>query len=391
MLEVIDPISGGLIWCIHIHNNTNSLITSVDFPVVISDIDKDNVNDLVTSCSLNNSNHNIIVVVSGRVGNILGKPYILKNCDSVQNIEIDDHILSYSCQKSDQIQRLSIGLNTFYKQVIDKPLSPKKLQRQHMKTETQTNNQRMIYSVNGRQLIVNNQGKCPGSCSVSVQLIDQRNQPGTVIYSYNGKNVYGMVPTSMKFKNSENNVNSLQGHINGFILKYWQWNDIKTENAYAKDNFHNNEKIVKRNLLDDVLCEQKLPWHFPVTRQKRSLPDKVKNISITEQMLTERVSLITFNFSNTNVVNASQSDVTQLCAHADPIYCQPDLSLQKNSVLIADLDDDGSKELISYLSTFVISDEYDENNNVKYQLQSSVKVVRLESELPKLYEAVTKY
>lgn len=386
MLEVIDPLSGALHWCIHIHNNSNSLITSVDFPLLISDVDGDFVNDLLTSCSLNDSNHKYLVVISGRVGNILGSPYEFKNCDAVHNLAIDNTgFLTFTCQFGSDDKKSLISLNEFYFQVLGKKVnSHNSFINQRIKVKTHSN-QRMIYSVNGRQLIVNNQGICPGNCSVKVQLIDQRsNSPGNVIYSYSGKNVYGMVPTSMSFKTTENNINSLQGHVNGFIVKYWQWNDLKT------DYIFNPEAITKRNIFK---IKRHASWNFPPVKiEKRSIPDKVKNVSITEQMLTERVSLITFNSTTINVVNASQSDVKQLCAHlGEKTFCQPDLSLQKYSVLIADLDEDGSKELISYLSTFVVSDEYDENNNAKYQLQSSVKVVRLESELPKLYEAVTKY
>lgn len=62
-------------------------------------------------------------------------------------------------------------------------------------------------------------------------------------------------------------------------------------------------------------------------------------------------------------------------------------------MLIADLDQDGSQELISYLTTYTTNNP--EGSSValdasKWHLQSRVRVVRLEAELPKLYEAVAR-
>lgn len=64
-----------------------------------------------------------------------------------------------------------------------------------------------------------------------------------------------------------------------------------------------------------------------------------------------------------------------------------------SAVLIADLDQDGSQELISYLTTYTNNNP--EGSSVasdasKWHLQSRVRVVRLEAELPKLYEAVAR-
>lgn len=62
-------------------------------------------------------------------------------------------------------------------------------------------------------------------------------------------------------------------------------------------------------------------------------------------------------------------------------------------MLIADLDQDGSQELISFLTTYTNNNP--EGSSVatdasKWRLQSRVRVVRLEAELPKLYEAVAR-
>lgn len=72
--------------------------------------------------------------------------------------------------------------------------------------------------------------------------------------------------------------------------------------------------------------------------------------------------------------------------------CQPDLEYQEQSLMIADLDGDDSHELISYYSTFVAPESYNTKNmNLNlyksWKLTSVVRVIRLESELPKLFIA----
>lgn len=78
----------------------------------------------------------------------------------------------------------------------------------------------------------------------------------------------------------------------------------------------------------------------------------------------------------------SQSNIVQFCRSGKRSdMCQPDLNYQENSVLITDLDQDGSQELVSYYSTFVEM----ENEPNKWKLMTYVQLLRLESELPKLY------
>lgn len=58
------------------------------------------------------------------------------------------------------------------------------------------------------------------------------------------------------------------------------------------------------------------------------------------------------------------------------------------SVLITDVDHDSYHELISYSSSFVNRSEHDSQpKDVRWQLQSVVQVIRLEAELPKLYDS----
>ncbi|CAG4979693.1 unnamed protein product [Colias eurytheme] len=60
------------------------------------------------------------------------------------------------------------------------------------------------------------------------------------------------------------------------------------------------------------------------------------------------------------------------------------------SLTIADLDGDQSHELISYYSTFVAPENYGTKKSDPYDnwhLSSTVRVIRLETELPKLFVA----
>ena len=88
--------------------------------------------------------------------------------------------------------------------------------------------------------------------------------------------------------------------------------------------------------------------------------------------------------------NTSQSNIIQFCQNpidSSETICQPDLKYQDNSLIIADIDNDGSKELVSFYSTFV--DDNQENNiiNSRWKLKSFVQLFKLETELPKLYRS----
>lgn len=104
--------------------------------------------------------------------------------------------------------------------------------------------------------------------------------------------------------------------------------------------------------------------------------------------------LVSFDKMQTHNVNVSQTDIVQICVNistnAPLITCQPDLNYQEKSLMIADLDGDQSHELISYHSTFTAPESYNPKNTNPYDnwhLTSIVRVIRLESELPKLFVA----
>lgn len=61
------------------------------------------------------------------------------------------------------------------------------------------------------------------------------------------------------------------------------------------------------------------------------------------------------------------------------------------SVLLVDLDEDGFQELISYMVTYKSSEEeclFNCTSENTWKLQTKVRVIRLQAELPKLYENI---
>lgn len=128
-----------------------------------------------------------------------------------------------------------------------------------------------------------------------------------------------------------------------------------------------------------------------------SISSFIKYPNFTAHDISERIVLVSFDKQQTYVhVNVSQTDIVQICNRGSvdeesslPV-CQPDLEYQEKSLMIADIDGDMLHELISYFSTFVAPESYTPKTDKKksydnWRLVSVVKVIRLESEVPKLF------
>jgi len=101
-------------------------------------------------------------------------------------------------------------------------------------------------------------------------------------------------------------------------------------------------------------------------------------------MITESVLLVLFVGADTHIENTSQSNIIQFCRHdRKEMVCQPDLNNQDHSMLIADLDQDGSQELVTYMSTFVHPEDQPFS---EWKLLTYVRLLRLQAELPAYYE-----
>jgi hypothetical protein len=164
--------------------------------------------------------------------------------------------------------------------------------------------------------------------------------------------MYGMVPARISFNNIGVAAKSV---INGFVLKFWEWDPHKANET----DYMIHSKRHKRSPIDPPAAQTQI------------------------RFLKETVVLIVFNSTDTKIENTSQSNVIQFCRGVGEQVCQPDLNYQENSLLIADLDRDGSQELVSYYSTFVKN--VDGDGPATWKLKTFVQLLRLEVELTKLF------
>lgn len=216
-----------------------------------------------------------------------------------------------------------------------------------------------------------------------------------------------MVPARLSFNNSQDPSKS---SVHGFVIKFWEWSTNETMNTANKKTTNRADNSTEFNRFDGIL-RKKRSWILddPIVnagKQDNNNNNKStinsRNVSATMankismemvlasqmRIIKETIVLIIFNSSDIRIENTSQSNIVQFCRNdGQNEVCQPDLNYQENSVLIADLDLDGSQELVSYYSTFVEN----ENEPSKWKLVTYVQLLRLESELPKLYAVDEKH
>lgn len=170
LMEAINPTTGTVTW--HL-----TKLSGVSFPILLPDIDNDGIYDLATSCSINNGNHNEIILISGQTGTIIGEPLIVEDCKTIHKIAIDkNQLVSYICQNV-TFKESYIDLEELYRRITNRSIDlSRKVSplNQHLiyGQRRDTHSQRNIYAVHNRKLIVQNEGRCPNNCNVTVQLID---------------------------------------------------------------------------------------------------------------------------------------------------------------------------------------------------------------------------
>lgn len=326
-LVALDSRNGVDFWYIHNHKS-QSAVAKLLFPVVVPDMNHDSVKELV-SVAVQNGRRNLLIVASGRTGMILGE-YVLKHCENVEQIVSQFDSIIYACQQMPNITFYELLTSDLYEIVTN---NSQTLQ------VTKSN-----FTSNTDILLIKNTNECP-NCEVTITLYD--NASRKEIFSQKYLHTYATKPRQFSFINNKKNMDLLQGHINGFVVKLWQWSDETTINK-------------KMFLL---------------------------NSTVQINFIKERIVIITFNNSNVHVINASMTEITQLCIVNEngKNVCQPDVHNQDEALLVTDLDDDGTQEFVGYSSTFV---QNSSANSTKegWQLVSNIKVFPLESELPKLYQ-----
>lgn len=354
----------------------------LDFPLILPDLDGDKVNEVMMGSPSGKSNTTDLIILSGANGKLILKE--TQNCSFIHKLQIDtDYVIKYICMvKEDTEQQILRNLTDLYSQVSKKPLDLKSLQsvstiNQHKfygKRPT-TLAQTTITNVQDKELVIENKGLWPKESKVSIKLTSTVKGVKKSHYEYTASKVYAMVPVPFSLNSSLNSRKI--SNLHGFVLKFWIWNG--TDENYNIDK----TRVRKRDLK-----AQRSNYTNQTFTSTSSFKTKLFH-------LTESIMLIVFNSSNMKVKNVSQSSIVQFCQQTVNLkekgtekdsMCQPDLNYQENSVLITDIDGDGSKELVSYYSTFI--NEYTADSSAgrdRWKLKTFVQLFKLESELPKLY------
>lgn len=359
----------------------------LDFPLILPDLDEDGVNEVMMGSPNGESSTTDIIIISGANGKLILKE--TQNCSFVHKLQIDtDFVIKYICMvKEDTEQQIFRNLTEIYSHISKKPLDLKKLQpistiSQHKfygKRPT-TLAQTTITNAQDKELVIENKGLWPKDSKVSIKLTSTVNGVKKSHYEYTASKVYA---TSVPFTLNSSVDGRKNDNLHGFIIKFWIWNG-------TDENYNIDRTRVKRANEKRDLKAQRSNY----TNQTFTTPSSFKTKLFH---LTESIVLIAFNSSKMKVENASLSSIVQFCQQTviqkekggekksgNDWLCQPDLSYQENSVLIADIDGDGSKELVSYYSTFV-NEKPTASSADRWKLKTFIQLFKLESELPNLY------
>lgn len=338
-LEAIDAITGEIVWHAHSHPQ-GEIVLDLSMPIVIHDINKDGFNDLLTT---SNSRVSKFLLISGQTGIVIGQTQPLTQCTKTVIMEFDVNNVTYACSHSAGITFYTITSNELVSHIFNNSSLV-------MATKTRYKQKDDGLIVNGRRIVVKNMGSCPGNCNTTIAFINT--STNETIESWNYNNSYVMRPASFVFNPTKSNMLSLNGHLTGYVVKIWHW--------YSYSNKNRQPIFPNHNISD--------------------------NSTINVNTIMEQIVLITFNNTNVHVINASLVEITQLCFGYDEgrVVCQPNIASQNNSLLIGDLDKDNSQELVSYSITFTPNNLVGKNF---WSLTSTLKVIHLEEELLKLYEA----
>ncbi|CAK9823857.1 hypothetical protein ANTRET_LOCUS2117 [Anthophora retusa] len=319
LLASIEPIAGTIHW-------SSKIYTFEKLPLILSDIDSDGVDDFL-SIEIAIKNMPNIVLLSGGSGNLLGR-YSPGNCSSIDlyNQILNDSIsyVCYDSNRKDTIKYMTIKglihalkLPEEYKKYTTKP----GITFRKFKTLQLDNEENNWKPTPYHYLSIKNEGSCPGEfCRASVNLTLQKhgNEP-VIIWDHISSNSFVSKPAFLVIPGKP--------YTSGFAIKFWLWLD--------------------------------------------SMPEHRKKVSIiTETRLIEKVLIVFVNYTDVQVMNASQSDIIQLCQDGN---CQPNLNSRArfSSIKIDYISKDNFPELISYWSSYDL-----ESPKI---LTSKVQVAKLDS------------
>lgn len=367
----------------------------LDFPLILPDLDGDSVNEVMMGSSNGKSNTTDIIILSGANGKTMMKE--TQNCSFVHKLQIDaDYVVKFICMvKEDTEQQIFRNLTDLYSHVSKKPLNLKKLepvakitQHKFYGQRPTTLEQTTISIVQDKRMEVVNKGSWPRDSKVFINLTSQVKGEKKTHFEYSASKVYAMVPVAFSLNSSASGRKG--DNIHGFVIKFWIWNGTEVNYNLEKNRFKRSNE--KRDLK-----AQRSNYTNQTFTASSAYKTKVF-------FLKESIMLIVFNSTDMKVENASQSNIVQFCqktvnqkdkngdkkSESDSV-CQPDLNHQENSILITDIDGDGSKELVSYYSTFIAENPSADVAGYRWKLKTFIQLFKLETELPKLYTDVDIY
>ncbi|XP_018051446.1 PREDICTED: uncharacterized protein LOC108689257 [Atta colombica] len=315
LLISIEPIAGTIHW-------SATARTVPKLPVIIPDIDADNIEDLL-SIAVDNANISSLVLLSGKTGQLLER-YSLNNCVPIDiyNLVLNGNI-SYHCydDTAKYVTRFMSLKELFHnlKTQVHKKFTESMVMPRLFKIIKPYENEYSWKPTPYHHLTIENEGVCPGQfCRTSINLTLQRltNEP-IILWDHVSSNTFASKPVFFV------TLNKL--YTSGFAIKFWQWMDLPLEHT---------EK------------------------------------TITEQTLVERVLIVFVNYTDIQAINASQCDVIQLCHKFD---CQPNLNSRKHftSIEVKYINNNEFPELISYWSSY--------NLNSMKILTSKIQVIKMDS------------
>ncbi|XP_014475301.1 PREDICTED: uncharacterized protein LOC106744783 [Dinoponera quadriceps] len=325
LLVSIEPIAGTIHW-------SSSTHTFPKLPVILPDIDADDIEDLL-SVSVDNANVSSLVLLSGKTGQLLGR-YLVNNCTSIDIYNlVSNGSISYSCYDDNAKHSMKfMSLKGLLHGVTKTSQVHKKLSIRLTAASprlfeiVKVSDEEYVWKPTPyHHLTIENEGVCPGQlCRANVNLTLQKltSEPIT-IWDHVSSNAFASKPAFL--------VTSDKPYTSGFVIKFWQWMDPSSNH--------------------------------------------VEKASVMEQGLVERVLIVFVNYTDVQAINASQSDITQLCHGPN---CQPDLNSRKqfSSIAVKYIDNDEFPELISYWSSY----DVDSTKG----LTSKVQVIKMDSVLSNL-------
>ncbi|XP_022229526.2 uncharacterized protein LOC111078899 [Drosophila obscura] len=466
-LGAINPVSGQWHW--RFKERSAHKIDAYDFPIILPDLDGDGVLDilLVSSLSLEQRTkslvqpkheapaqleaRNVLRLLSGRHGRPIGDGFRVHDCQRLSSLQLEAGNISYICLRPNSSdQQRSKSLAELYALITNKSIVGQRLltaskisQHRNHGQRREIDSQRNIYSLSGRELVVENRGTCPDDCNVTFVLSEVRDGKAHVLKNFTNTAMYGMVPAEYHFKNTKT-------QMSGFVMKFWKWhvgnkvpkqaqsqfpsqttpspahssnNNVQKSNgnagsgntknmnsikdkeksAHGKKQQHQQQQQqrLRRSEAEEFghefppasqqfdvfehLIQKREAYGVPYKNQtKASSVNGSGGSSYKMQTITETVLLVLFMGADTRIENTSQSNIKQFCRQErNEMVCQPDINNQEHSMLIADLDQDGSQELVTYMSSF----EHAEDQPLsEWKLVTYVRLLRIQSELPAYYD-----